>query len=73
MVFKHHFDKEKWMAMSTRFKAARDRAVPGPAGTCCVCKEEVDGRRGIKNTVVLQHHLFNSCKMYPWSKAYPRE
>ena len=35
--------------------------------------EEVEGRRGIKNTVVLQHHIFNSCKMYPWSNAYPRE
>ena len=72
MVFRNHFDKEKWAAMSERFKVARDRSA-GPAGTCCICKEEVVGRRGKKNTVVLQHHLFNTCKIYPWSKAYPRD
>ena len=68
-VFNHHFDKDEFEAMSARFREERERAR-GPAGKCLVCQEEVPGRRGIKKAAVMHHHLFNMCKVYPWSKLF---
>ena len=62
VVFGNHFEKEVWNLYMDK--------VVADAGICPGCDQVVKGRRGWRKARVMQEHLFQECKDYPYSKQY---